>query len=285
LALIAKRILREVGVLNQAVRAWFLVIQKQVETVAKEQDAQNERTPTLPVVRPEINTSPPISTEQEAREARNEKRDKWKVRIEAATFLSVLAYAIINWNMLCKMTEANKTASDSFAKTLCQMQAQTKAQQDAANSVLSANRPWIVPRPPPHNKRTIQEANLEWYNAGKTPAVGVFSTAEYFVAEFPRKLRSCLELEKDIKRQPLGTWQYAAFVAQDGRYETGLQNTPPWNGPAPLNIHGCVWYTDILSNTERTTEFFYVAFYNRFGLPPSEGITLFYLQDQPFIYK
>jgi hypothetical protein len=166
-----------------------------------------------------------------------------------------------------------------------EMREATKAATMSADSVVSVNRPWIVPDPPPQHKLTIQEANLEWHNAGKTPAVAVFSTAEYFVGEFPRHLRSCPEMERALKEKSLDTWQYQGFVAQDGRYETGLANTPTWNAPAPLNVHGCVWYTDILSNTERTTEFFYVAFRNRFAFPPSEGVSVYYLQDRPFVYK
>jgi hypothetical protein len=166
-----------------------------------------------------------------------------------------------------------------------EMREATRAAIISADSVISINRPWIVPGPPRQNRRTIQEANLEWQNAGKTPAVALFSTAEYFVGEFPPHLRSCPEIEKTLKKQPLETWQYQGFVAQDGRYETGLANTPKWDGPASLNIHGCVWYTDVLSNTERTTEFFYTAFHNKFGFPPSEGISVFYMQDHPFVYE
>jgi hypothetical protein len=178
-----------------------------------------------------------------------------------------------------------RTTDQSSKDTLAQMKAQSEAMQRSANSVVSANRPWVVPDFPPQHKRTIQEANLEWHNAGKTPAVSVFSTTEYFIAEFPHRLRTCAEMERKLRKQPLSTWQFQGFVAQDGRYETGLANTPTWVGQAPINIHGCVWYTDILSNTQRTTEFFYTAFQNRFAFPASEGVSIFYLSDRPFVYK
>jgi hypothetical protein len=189
------------------------------------------------------------------------------------------------WQAIANINWMARTAEQSSKDTLAQMKSQSQEMRRSADSVISANRAWIVPGTPPQNKRAIQEANLEWHNAGKTPAVAVFSTAEYFVAEFPLRLRTCAEIERALKALPLNTWQYQGFVAQDARYETGLANTPPWNGPAPLDIHGCVWYTDILSNTERTTEFFYTAFYNKFAFPASEGISVFYEQGRPLIYR
>jgi hypothetical protein len=92
-------------------------------------------------------------------------------------------------------------------------------------------------------------------------------------------------MEKSLKEKPISTWQYQGFVAQGERYETGLSNTPTWNGPAPLNIHGCVWYTDILTNTERTTEFFYMAVNGKYTFPVFDGVSLFYLGERPFVYK
>lgn len=87
----------------------------------------------------ESNIPPAIHNQQEAREARKETRDEWKVRIEAATLIFVLAYAIINFFMLRAMWKANKTTSDSFAKTLCQMKAQTTAQQQTAGAAIKSS--------------------------------------------------------------------------------------------------------------------------------------------------
>lgn len=151
---IAKRILRELSALNQAVSAGFLGVQKQVETLTKGQKSQNEHQQAQSVVRPEIKILRPINAEKEAREARNEKRDRWKLRIEGATFLAVFAYAIINYHMLGQMRETNKATSDSFSKTLGEMKAQTSAQQIAAdaakreanigtNQLELSERPWV----------------------------------------------------------------------------------------------------------------------------------------------
>lgn len=178
--------------------------------------------------------------------------------------------------------DINSNINDAVGK----LDAQSKATQDTARFVVSGNRPWIIPYFPPQHKRTIQESNVEWHNAGKSPAVGVFSTAEYFVGEFSKRLRSCREMEIALQKKPIGYWQYQEFVPQDGgRYETALAGTPDWKGPAPLNIHGCVWYRDVFSNTERTTEFFYVALQNKFMVPASEGVSLFYVSGRPFVYK
>jgi hypothetical protein len=136
--LIAKRILRELSALSQTVSAGFQAIQKQTEATANEQKTKKERGVSPPVIPPEINVLPAMHYQQEAREARNERRDKWKVRIEAATLIFVLVYAIINFFILRAMWKANKTTSDSFTQTLCQMKAQTAAQVNAATAANKA---------------------------------------------------------------------------------------------------------------------------------------------------
>jgi hypothetical protein len=160
--------------------------------------------------------------------------------------------------------------------------------KESVRSDVSANRAWIVPDAPPQNKVTLAEANLEWHNAGKTPAVEVFSAPEYFSGEFPHRLETCAEMEVALKKKSISEWQYQAFVPAGGRYETGLSHTPAWVGQAPILIHGCVWYTDVLTNTQRSTEFFLTAFQNKFAAwpqPPPKGISLFYLAERPFVYR
>jgi hypothetical protein len=172
-----------------------------------------------------------------------------------------------------------------FQETLKQMQTQSDAMRKSADSEIAASRAWIVPDAPPINKHSIEEANLEWHNAGKTPAIAVFSSREYFTGDFPHHLRPCVELERKLKQQPVDTWQYQPFVSENGRYEIGNDHVPAWVGQQPISIHGCVWYTDILSNSEKSTEFFLQAFQKKYAYPQSEGVSLFYLADRPFIYR
>lgn len=157
------------------------------------------------------------------------------------------------------------------------------AAKRSADSGIASNRAWVVPDSPPQHKRVIEEANLEWHNAGKTPAIGVFSWKEYFSGKFPGRMNTCTESESVAEKQPLDSRQYQAFVSEGGRYEIGLDHAPDWVGQQPIFIHGCIWYTDISSNTEKSSEFFYVAFQNKYGFPSSEGISIFF--DRPFIYK
>lgn len=160
---------------------------------------------------------------------------------------------------------------------------QATAAQASANAVVSANRSWIVPDFPPQHKPSIEAANLEWHNAGKTPAIAVSSWKEYFLGTMPQHLRSCGDIERDVKRQPSDSRQYQAFVAEGGKYEVGLDHAPAWRGQQPIDIHGCIWYTDVSSNTEKSSEFFYTAIQNKLAFPSSEGISVFF--DGHFIYK
>jgi vacuolar-type H+-ATPase subunit H len=172
---------------------------------------------------------------------------------------------------------------EQFEKTLGQMRAQSKALRESSNSEIATNRAWIIPDFPPQHKRTIEEVNLDWHNAGKTPAISVFSWKEYFTGEFPHQLRTCAMVVNAIKKQSPDRQQYQSFVPEGGKYTVGLDHAPAWFFQQPISIHGCIWYTDIVSNTEKSSEFFYLAFQNKDALPRSEGIGVFFAR--PFIYK
>jgi hypothetical protein len=209
---------------------------------------------------------PRTRTDEEQAEKKKDKRRKamsfW-IRIAGFVVLAIYAgFTILIWS-------ANKKAADATVR--------------AADSQVAANRAWIVPDSPPQHKQVIEEANLEWHNAGKTPAISVFSWKEYFPGGFPARMNSCPEVSNAVKKQPSDSLQYQAFIAEGGRYEVGLDHAPVWVGQQPIFIHGCIWYTDVSSNTEKSSEFFYVAFQNKYSFPISDGISLFF--DRPFTYK
>lgn len=229
-------------------------------------------------IEPLIVTIEPQTKNKYSYEAKSYRLERARYRLEKK------AYRTAHWTMVFLLIYTGFTLIIVVSSIFATYHAGRSADYQVA-----ANRAWIVPEPPPQNKRVIQEANLEWHNVGKTPALAVFSGKEYFIGELPRHLRTCAEIEREVKRQPVSTWQYQAFVAEGGRYEIGLDNTPAWTGAAPLNIHGCIWYTDILSKMQRSTEFFYEAFQNKYiAYPPEargEGVTLYYLGDRPFVYE
>ena len=211
---------------------------------------------------------PPLTDTIKAKEQKKERRETIKFVVEVVGVVLLFIYAsftiLIWW--------ANNKAADATTR--------------AANSEVAANRAWIVPDFPPQHKRVIEEANLEWHNAGKTPAIGVFSWKEYFSGEFPKRMNTCAEAENTVSKQPTDSRQYQAFIAQGERYEIGLDHAPPWAwNNQPIFIHGCIWYTDISSNTEKSSEFFYVAFNGKPFWPPNApgGVSLFF--DRAFIYK
>ena len=210
---------------------------------------------------------PPLSDTEKNKKQKTERRETIKFRVEVAgvVLLSIYAFfTILIW-------WANKKAADATNR--------------AANSEVAANRAWIVPDFPPQDKKAISEVNLEWHNAGKTPAISVFSWKEYFTGEFPKRMKTCSENESSIKQQTNDSGQYQAFVAQGERYQIGLDHAPAWVGQQPIFIHGCIWYTDISSNTEKSSEFFYVVFNGKAIWPPNSpvGISVFF--DRPFIYN
>jgi hypothetical protein len=74
-----------------------------------------------------------------------------------------------------------------------------------------------------------------------------------------------------------GGWKAeSSIVLKDEPFLLTLQGTPAeWTAPLTRNIrimfvHGCIWYTDVVTNSERTTEFCYMAMrVLRENLPPN----------------
>jgi hypothetical protein len=290
--LIAKRILRELETLRETVKAKVgderrrqeignnllaglrilsaavLGIQKQVDSVAKDRQAQKESKSPAPELVAILDSLQGTQAEQRASSRSQDLYQKRDLFISWAGVLVLLAYTIVNFGMLCAMRDANKTASDSFAKTLCQMQAQTVAQQKAASSArssadaaVSASRPWIVPIKELQYLNAPTPIYLSWRNLGKTPAFHVSATAEYALGWAPKGKETCEQLRRT------SNWGGGlSMILPDSSYSFVLQNLPKkWEEPLGeegvrrMTIHGCVWYTDVLANAERTTEFCYQA--------------------------
>jgi hypothetical protein len=128
--LLVKKLLAELRTLNFN----FLRFQETVESISEEQQTQNMGAPPSPEMAAILNTLQAIHTEQATGNRSQDTHEKRNAWIGGTGVFVLLAYTLVNWGMLRAMKEANKAASDSFAKTLCQMRVQTRAQQDAATA-------------------------------------------------------------------------------------------------------------------------------------------------------
>jgi hypothetical protein len=130
---------------------------------------------------------------------------------------------------------------------------QAQATEDTASAAVGANRAWVVPAA---FSDSVEPINITFQNAGKTPAVEVSATAEYDLA-------AATALENGCDRLKSTKWKSNASIVLGGSpFSITLQSVPPeWKAPIAdlstrwLLIHGCVWYTDVLTNRQRTTEF------------------------------
>lgn len=158
----------------------------------------------------------------------------------------------------------------------------TKTQGDVA---IAASRAWMVP--------TDQKAKglaivLNFVNAGNSPAVDVHGSTEYALASngfvpTPHFAPDCAHLKS--KQPAPDTISSPVVLSKDSFAMDPIQGVPSdWYtevkgdlqpifplkiGPGvpfsvvptvrTLLIHGCVWYTDVLSNQERSTEFYFTA--------------------------
>jgi hypothetical protein len=174
--LIAKRILQELGAVKEAVSAGFLGVQKQVKTIAEEHDAENEREPTPPVLRAELQVPEAIQTEKRTNDRRKERRERWSLFVAWATLFSVVAYAIINYHMLGKMSseaDAAKRSADTSRDAL------VTVQRAFINFSTAISIQADVPDPKTL-KITLWEFSVPFENSGDTPTRGASIHTEIY---------------------------------------------------------------------------------------------------------
>jgi hypothetical protein len=170
--LIAKRILRELRALNQAVSAGFLGIQKQVETEGKQQCTKNERDQTAPVLRANLQIPDAIISNWERENTKKARREYFAIGVSTVTLLAIIAYAIINYRMLCQMHD----------------------------NLIAENRPWVTARvtleepPNSHSPKPGLTFNSDGSasfncfivvkNIGKSIATGIYIRAKMYPPPF-----------------------------------------------------------------------------------------------------
>jgi hypothetical protein len=204
-------------------------------------------------------------------------RDRATIILEVLGIAVVAAYttvAAFQWGALKKANLINRIVA--------------QAAKESTDAEVATNRAWIVPTDGPQKNPSTVE--LYWKNAGKTPAVRVRGTAEY-ASQWPHHFSDgCNTLAQTmvIKNTKTGKgsvtasvpgeevrtvmaasggwWVEQPYLLPDRSFQMTLEEVPnDWNRPLIghqihiLLIHGCVWYTDALTNQERTTEFCYDA--------------------------
>jgi hypothetical protein len=163
----------------------------------------------------------------------------------------------------------------------CEMRKATVATEIAANAAVSASRAWMVPVG--ERKSNPATINFVWKNAGKSPAISVRATAEYATQE----IRPAFVMGCDALLKHHGWMTQQSILLENDPFEITLQNMPADyqkmpipNSPNVVWIHGCVWYTDVLTNRTRTTEFCYTSL----KFTP-EAVVTPCLETDPFLFK
>jgi len=179
--LIAKRILRELKVLGEAVSAGFLGVQKQVETVTKQYQASKEGKTPGPEMVAVLDSLQGIHGEQRTEnrsESRYQSRNFW---VSVIGVLVLLGYTIINYHMLCQMRREADTAQGTFKKSI--------------ESFRTDERAWIE----------IENVKLEFVN----PATAAFHYAGFTYEVYARNVGKTVARDITVKR-------WAALSANTG---------------------------------------------------------------------
>jgi hypothetical protein len=136
------------------------------------------------------------------------------------------------------------------------------AAQVSADAEVSASRAWMVPTGEVKVGGVGAPIILYWKNAGKSPAIHVRAKVEYTMDNPAANIsRGC----DHLVTQP-GWSVTSALVLPDHPFDVTLLGIPDEWKAAPLTshrnfleAHGCVSYTDVVTNLNRTTEFCYTA--------------------------
>jgi hypothetical protein len=140
-----------------------LGVQKQIEAVAKEQQTKDERQQTTPVLRAELQIPQSIKSDWERENTKKVRREWSAIGVSAATLFAVIAYALINYHMLCQMKRATGVSKD--------------AANTAREALVDVQRAFVFPgnvRPQTFgdaiNGITSLSLRFSWENSGTTPA-------------------------------------------------------------------------------------------------------------------
>jgi len=181
---------------------------------------------------------------------------------------------------LCSLKDLNRSVIAANA--------QASAAITQANIAIAAGQARMVPT---DHKASGLNISLYFLNAGISPAVNVYGLTEYALGSgmsipTPQFAPDCAHLKS---KQPAPTKiSFPVVLPKDTFSIDPIQDIPAgWSAEAnadeiqqfpvrigpgagrivptirTLLIHGCVWYTDVLSNQERTTEFYFMANRNR----------------------
>lgn len=196
---------------------------------------------TAAIKEPNRTTQPPSTGgNSRRRKACRYTRDPGMFWVAIATFLAVVIYA-------CYARQQAKAAT-----------AAAQAAKESADAEVSANRAWIVPSG--HKlwmvNKDFMGFEFDWVNAGKTPAVHIRATEEFRTDPKATFKQGCITFD------PMkgGEEQFTPYLLPQQTFEI-TPNIPgeafAWSeGKAPkIRVHGCIRYVDVLTNSERYTDF------------------------------
>jgi hypothetical protein len=207
--LIAKRILRELRGLSEAVTNGFLGIQKQVEAVAKEQHAKNDGDITQPISGAILAVRDSVEHRKESSKAKKWGK-RWDRFIAALTLAALIVYTFVNYHMLHEMRKATEKAGigADAAKSLA---------DTAASELELSQRPWLIKFDaviigPFIFDRDGGHITIRFLlkNVGRSPAVGVWIHDRFYPENitmpnpFDEQTAVCREAKKQASGQRLG---------------------------------------------------------------------------------
>jgi hypothetical protein len=146
--------------------------EKPVDPIQQECESQNERKDAMPIFRSELQIPHSIIDAYNAKQEKEARRERWKLRIEVATLIAIAVYAFMayrQWDAMRDAAVATKKSAEIAEKTL-----------------LATQRPWVYVRMEIKSDLTFTGTGSKIdilysiINVGHSPAVDVHLSIKMF---------------------------------------------------------------------------------------------------------
>jgi hypothetical protein len=274
---------REIIVLSRKILAemrglalTLLGVQKQIEAVAKEQQAKNQREQTPPVMRAILEV--PDAEKAQNKGTKTEKKwlNRWKTLIETGTLAAIVAYACINHRQLNEMkrtSDAAKEAADTAWNALQDSRIIQRPWIGIAGGIQVVKPPILevveIPQGTIHNIGINMEVRYAIKNVGSAPAFKASTWSGYELGERKPQFEMRIQCSRADAASKSGEGE---ALLPGGEVDTGFEWASAFSSTNPEDartiwVMGCIAYQNYSGNS-----FYHYKFWVKVRTDPSHAI-------------
>jgi hypothetical protein len=238
----SKKLREELQKITGALSALHSDFQNQIDAINEASDANSKRDKSPPPLFAELQIPHAVQAEKRASDRRKQRRERWALFVQWATFFAVLYYAIVAHRQLQKTQGAVDAANRNAS-----------AAETANTNAVTAERPWIgLNQFSPENLEpdTPATALFVIINAGKRPALVQFEFSMHRYKRFPKTPQYGVE-----PTEPSSTLLVPGVTLKSGRpFIITKQDIADMAAKhETMYLYGHIEYIDVGRNQSHTT--------------------------------